>query len=47
VAATVYRRDGEEWVTIAVGPQDRLRLDIIGLNIPLTDLYHGIPGLAP
>jgi len=47
VGATVYRRTGDNWATIAVGERDRLRLDTIGLDIPLADLYRGVPGLLP
>ena len=47
VEATVYRRDGSTWTTIIVTAQDRLRLDTVGLDIGLADLYRGIPGLAP
>jgi Uma2 family endonuclease len=47
VEATVYRRDGSTWTTITVTARDRLRLDTIGLDIALSDLYRGIPGLAP
>lgn len=45
VGAAVYRRDAGGWVTIAVGAHDRLRLETIGLDTPLADLYRGIPGL--
>ncbi len=34
MGATVYRRDGGGWATIAVGGQDRLRLDTIGFDLP-------------
>ena len=47
VGATVYRRTEANWVTIAVEAQDRLRLDTTGLDIPLADLYRGVPGLSP
>jgi Uma2 family endonuclease len=44
VGATVYRRAAEGWAAIAVGPDDRLLLETVGLDIALTDLYRGIPG---
>jgi len=47
VGATVYRRGGDDWGATAVGQRDRLRLDTIGLDIPLVDLYRGLPGLSP
>jgi Uma2 family endonuclease len=47
VGATVYRRAADGWAEIAVGAQDRLRLDTIGLDIPLADLYRGVPGPSP
>ncbi len=46
VAATVYRRDGEDWETIELDRADaRLQLATIGLDIPLSSLYRGVPGL--
>ena len=45
IGATVYRRTAEEWATIALGTQDRLRLETIGLDVALADLYRGVPGL--
>jgi Uma2 family endonuclease len=48
VAATIYRRDpAGSWQTIEIaGPQARLRLQTIGLDIPLTAIYRGVPGLG-
>ena len=48
VGATVYRRDGSDWEEMdLVGPEARLQLDTVGLNIALGILYRGIPGLSP
>ncbi len=48
VAATVYRRRDVGWETIEVGgPKARLQLATIGLDIPLSSLYRGVPGLSP
>ena len=47
IGATVYRRSGEGWVTIGVGKDDQLQLETVGLDIPLSTLYRGIPGLSP
>ncbi len=45
-AATLYRRDGEGWATIDLDRADaRLQLETIGLDIPLSSLYRGVPGL--
>jgi Uma2 family endonuclease len=47
VAATVYRRRGRGWATIELAGGDaRLRLATIGLDIALSALYRGVPGLA-
>jgi len=47
IGATVYRRARDEWQTIGLGtPDARLRLETVGLDIPLTTLYRGIPGLS-
>jgi Uma2 family endonuclease len=48
VSATVYRRDtAGNWQTIEVaGPQARLHLQTIGLDIPLAAIYRGVPGLG-
>lgn len=45
-AATVYRREPDEWTAIAVGAEDRLHLDTIGLDILLADFYRGVPELS-
>jgi len=42
----VYRRNDGGWSTLAVGPEDRLSLETVGLDLPLATLYRGIPGLA-
>ncbi len=47
VGAAVYRRTGDIWVTTAVGERDRLQLTTVGLDLPLADLYRGVPGLLP
>jgi Uma2 family endonuclease len=48
VGATAYRRDGSDWEAIdLVGPDARLQLETVGLNIALGTLYRGIPGLSP
>src|SRR5712691_3224264 len=47
VAATLYRREGEAWETIEIdGIEARLQLDSIGLDIELSALYRGVPGLT-
>jgi Uma2 family endonuclease len=46
VGATVYRREAEAWVEIAVGAGERLRLETVGLDIAVADLYRGVPGLS-
>jgi Uma2 family endonuclease len=47
VGATVYRRDEGGWQMIELAaPDDRLLLETVGLDIPLTTLYRGIPGLS-
>jgi Uma2 family endonuclease len=46
VAVTLYRRDGREWQEIELaGPDARLQLETVGLDIPLGSLYRGT-GLA-
>lgn len=46
VGATVYRRGENGWETISLtGREARLRLETVGLDIPLADLYRNIPGL--
>src|SRR6266851_268069 len=45
VAATLYRRSGEGWQTIELdGGDARLQLETIGLDLPLSSLYRGVPG---
>jgi Uma2 family endonuclease len=45
VAAIVYRRAGDGWQTIdIVGPHARLSLVTIGLDLPLGEIYRGVPG---
>lgn len=47
VAATIYRRQADGWDTIELsGPAARLQLATIGLDIPLSAVYRGVPGLA-
>ena len=48
VAATIYRRDAAgHWQAIEIaGPQARLHLQTIGLDIPLAAIYRGVPGLG-
>ena len=46
VGATVYRRSSEGWDAIALeGGDARLELTSIGLELPLSILYEGVPGL--
>jgi Uma2 family endonuclease len=40
IGATVYRRLDQDWITIEVGPRDRLRLETVGLDVPLATLYR-------
>jgi Uma2 family endonuclease len=48
VAATVYRRRGKGWATIELAGGDaRLQLATIGLDIALSGVYRGVPGLSP
>ena len=48
VAATLYRRDAAgNWQAIEIaGPEARLHLQTIGLDIPLVAIYRGVPGLG-
>jgi Uma2 family endonuclease len=47
-AATLYRRAGAGWATIDLAGGDaRLQLETIGLDIALSSLYRGVPGLSP
>jgi Uma2 family endonuclease len=47
IGATVYRRAEDGWQTISLAPDARLRLETVGLDIPLAALYRGILGLSP
>ena len=48
IGATVYRRNGGKWQTIDLsGGQARLQLKTIGLDLPLGNIYRGVPGLSP
>jgi Uma2 family endonuclease len=48
VGATIYRRDGSDWEAMdLVGPEARLQLETVGLDIALGTLFRGIPGLSP
>jgi Uma2 family endonuclease len=48
IAATLYRRSGDGWQTIDLdGGDARLQLETIGLDLPLSALYRGVPGLSP
>ena len=43
-AEVLRRLDGERWLSdLAVLPDARLRLESIGLDIALADLYAGLP----
>lgn len=47
IAATVDQRAGDNWLAIELsGPDARLRLATIGLDIAMSDVYRGVPGLA-
>ncbi len=47
VAATIYRRQADGWDTIEIsGPDARLQLDTIGLDVALSAIYRGVPGLS-
>jgi Uma2 family endonuclease len=46
IAATVYRRDGDEWHSVQIAGRDaHLILETIGLDIPLSAIYRGVPRL--
>jgi Uma2 family endonuclease len=46
VGAMVYRRGNTSWDSAALASgADRLRLDTVGLDIPLSELYRNIQGL--
>ena len=47
IGATVYRRAEGTWQTINLASGAQLQLETVGLDIPLTALHHGIPGLSP
>ena len=47
IGATVYRRAEDGWQTIDLAPEARLQLETVGLDIALSSLYRGIPGLLP
>jgi len=48
VAATLYRRQADGWNAIEIdGPDARLQLLTIGLDMPLGAIYRGVPGLSP
>jgi Uma2 family endonuclease len=48
IAATLYRRSGDGWQTIDLDGGDAgLQLETIGLDLPLSALYRGVPGLSP
>jgi Uma2 family endonuclease len=45
IAATIYRRSADGWQSIEIsGPEARLQLETIGLDIPLSAVYRGVPG---
>jgi Uma2 family endonuclease len=47
VGATVYRRGAQGWQTTEfAAPDARLQLETVGLDIVLSSLYGGIPGLS-
>jgi Uma2 family endonuclease len=48
IGATVYRRNGDTWQAIGLTSVDaRLQLDSIGLDLPLGEIYRGIPSPLP
>jgi Uma2 family endonuclease len=47
VGATVYRCTAGTWQTINLASGAQIQLETVGLDIPLTTLYRGIPGLSP
>jgi len=47
IGATVYRRADNRWATVPVTTNARLQLSTIGLDIPIGDVYRGIPALSP
>lgn len=47
IAATVYRRQADGWDKVEVaGAVARLELYTIGLDVPLNDIYRGVPRLS-
>jgi Uma2 family endonuclease len=47
IGATVYRRQADEWETIEIaGPEPRLELYTIGLDVQLGNVYRGVPSLS-
>ena len=47
IGATVYRRAEGAWQTIRLASGAQLELETVGLDIPLTALYRGVPGVSP
>jgi len=47
IGAIVHRRAEGTWQTINLASGAQLQLETVGLDIPLTALHHGIPGLSP
>ena len=48
IAATVYRRRGRSWTAVELaGSEARLHLATIGIDIALSPVYRGVPGLSP
>jgi Uma2 family endonuclease len=46
--ATVYRRAESDWQALELaGPEARLQLETVGLDIALGSLYRGLSGLSP
>lgn len=43
ISAVVFHRDDKgEWWSEQLGPGDELRLESVGLNVPLSSLYEGV-----
>jgi len=48
VGATLYRPAESDWQALELaGPEARLQLETVGLDIALGSLYRGVPGLSP
>jgi Uma2 family endonuclease len=47
IGATVYRRAEGAWQTIRLASGAKLELETVGLDIPLTALCRGVPGVSP